>query len=70
MPGAFGLETADQVYELARSWLTRNGSEDNWFLDVHFWDPHTPYRAAESYGEPFAEDTLPDWLTEEVRAKH
>ena len=70
VPGAFGLETADQVYELAQSWLTRNGSEDNWFLHVHLWDPHTPYRAAESYGEPFAEDLLPDWLTEEVRAKH
>ncbi|MDC0213964.1 sulfatase [Gammaproteobacteria bacterium] len=70
VPGSFGLETADQVYELARSWLERNGAEDNWFLHVHLWDPHTPYRAAASYGEPFAEEPLPEWLTEEVRENH
>jgi arylsulfatase A-like enzyme len=34
------------------------------------WDPHTPYRAASSYGEPFAAEPLPAWLTEEVRARH
>ena len=70
VPGAFGLETADQVYELAQSWLKRNGREDNWFLHVHLWDPHTPYRAAEKYGEPFADESLPPWLTEEIRASH
>jgi arylsulfatase A-like enzyme len=70
VPGSFGLETADQVYELAQSWLKRNGQEDNWFLHVHLWDPHTPYRAAESYGEPFSGEPLPSWLTEEIRANH
>ena len=70
VPGAFGLETADQVYELAQSWLERNGREDNWFLHVHLWDPHTPYRAAEKYGEPFCDEPLPPWLTEEIRAAH
>ncbi len=70
VPGAFGLETADEVYELADSWLSRNGEDDNWFLHVHMWDPHTPYRAAASYGEPFADDPLPAWLTEDIRAQH
>jgi len=31
------------------------------------WDPHTPYRAAESYGDPFADEPVPDWLTEDIR---
>lgn len=70
VPGAFGLETADQVWELARGWLDRNGREDNWFLHVHLWDPHTPYRAPASFGDPFRDDPLPAWLTEEVRAAH
>ena len=70
VPGSFGLETADQVYALASDWLTRKGQEDNWFLHVHLWDPHTPYRAPASFGDPFADQPLPEWLTEEVRHQH
>ena len=68
--GKMGLETADEVHAIASDWLARRGREDNWFLHVHMWDPHTPYRAAPEYGEPFAGESLPEWLTEEVRAAH
>lgn len=68
--GKFGLETADEVFAIASDWLARHGKEDNWFLHVHMWDPHTPYRAAAEYGDPFAADPLPAWLTEAVRARH
>jgi arylsulfatase A-like enzyme len=61
--GTMGIETADQVAPLALDWLARNGARDNWFLHVHLWDPHTPYRTPTSYGEPFAQDPAPDWLT-------
>ena len=50
---------SEYVWALAEDWLNRHGAEDNWFLHVHMWDPHTPYRAAASYGEPFADDPLP-----------
>jgi arylsulfatase A-like enzyme len=68
--GKYGMETADEVYAIAADWLRRHGSEDNWFLHVHLWDPHTPYRAAASYGQPFADQPHAAWLTEEVRARH
>ncbi len=68
--GKYGMETADEVWAIAEDWLARNGASDNWFLHVHMWDPHTPYRAAQSYGEPFADAPLPAWLTEKVRADH
>ena len=68
--GKYGQETADEVFAIASDWLDRHGREDNWFLHVHMWDPHTPYRAAAAYGEPFADDPLPAWLTEDVRARH
>jgi len=68
--GKFGLETADEVYALAAEWLARNGRRDDWYLHVHLWDPHTPYRAPTSYGEPFADEPLPDWLDEDVRRMH
>jgi choline-sulfatase len=69
-PGKRGLENADEVFALAREWLERHGRSERWFLHVQFWDPHTPYRAPASYGEPFADASLPAWLTEEVRARH
>ncbi len=68
--GKYGMETADEVYAVAGDWLRRRGREDSWFLHVHLWDPHAPYRAAAAYGEPFADTPCPAWLTEEVRERH
>jgi choline-sulfatase len=69
VPGSFGNERADEVEPLALDWLERNGKRDGWFLHVHLWDPHTPYRTPAGYGEPFADEPCPSWLTEEVRAR-
>ncbi len=68
--GAMGMETADAVSEVFLDWMGRRAEADDWFCHVHLWDPHTPYRAPAEYGEPFADDPLPPWLTEEVRAHH
>ena len=68
--GMFGMEQAHDVAPLALDWLERNGRSDDWFLHFHMWDPHTPYRAPAAYGEPFAGQDHPDWITEEVRQKH
>src|SRR3954451_20851221 len=65
-----GIERADEVAPFAIDWIKRNGSQDDWFLHVNLWDPHTPYRTPASFGEPFKDDPLPAWLTEEVRQKH
>jgi choline-sulfatase len=69
-PGKLGLETADEVCALAGDWIERHRDLPAWFLHVHLWDPHTPYRAPESYGDPFASEPLPSWLSEQVRAEH
>ena len=45
----------------------QNAHRDSWFLHVHMWDPHTPYRTPASFGEPFADRPIPPWLTEDVR---
>ena len=68
--GKMGMERAEEVTPLALDWLGRNGAADGWFLHVHFWDPHTPYRTPADFGDPFAGDDLPAWLTEDVRAAH
>jgi arylsulfatase A-like enzyme len=69
-PGRFGVETAPEVNRLAVRWLEEHAREDNWFLHVNYWDPHTPYRTPEDYGDPFAQVPLPvDWLTEDVQQR-
>lgn len=66
-PGLRGMDRADEVVPLAIDWLDRNGQADNWFLHVNVWDPHTPYRTPLDFGNPFANDPLPAWMTESVR---
>lgn len=68
--GTRGMETADQVAAVARDWLARNAHRPSWFLHVHMWDPHTPYRTPPSFGDAFEDQPVPDWLTEEVRRTH
>ncbi len=68
--GKGGMEGAEEVAPVAIDWLKRNGKDDNWFLHVNMWDPHTPYRAPAAFGEPFKDDPVPAWLTEDVRQTH
>lgn len=69
--GGRGIESAQSVTPHVMDWIRRNGKEDNWFLHVHYWDPHTPYRAPEDFGNPFANEPLADdWITEEVFQEH
>jgi choline-sulfatase len=64
--GKYGDELADDIVPVALDWLDRNGAEENWFLHVNLWDPHTPYRTPAAFGNPFAGQPLPEWLTEEL----
>lgn len=68
--GRGGGESAEQVLPVALKWLEDNGDADHWFLHLNFWDPHTPYRTPDDYGNPFANEPMPEWLTEEVFKLH
>ena len=69
--GGYGGESAERVTPVAVDWIERNAKQDDWVLHVHYWDPHTPYRAPASFGNPFADQPLPDdWITEEIFAEH
>ncbi|CAA9573417.1 MAG: Sulfatase [uncultured Thermomicrobiales bacterium] len=65
-PGRRGMEIADEVSSLALDWLQRHARADDWFLHVNYWDPHTPYRTPAAFGNPFADDAPPAWLTDQV----
>jgi arylsulfatase A-like enzyme len=68
--GKSGMESAEEVTPAVLRWIRHNGKEDNWFLYVNYWDPHTPYRAPQSFGNPFENDPLPAWITEDVLEEH
>jgi len=40
--------TADQINGFAIPWLKEHTGDD-WFLFIHYWDPHTPYCPPRSY---------------------
>lgn len=64
--GKGGMESAEEITPAAMDWLERNAGDDNWLLHINYWDPHTPYRAPDNFGNPFENDPLPDWMTPEI----
>ena len=69
--GKCGNELAGEVTPHVLDWLKRKGDNDNWFMHVHYWDPHTPYRAPEEFGNPFKDVPLPDnWIDGKIFAEH
>jgi choline-sulfatase len=68
--GKGGMESAEEITPTVLEWIKNNATKDNWFLHVNYWDPHTPYRAPEEFGNPFKDDPLPSWITPEVLEKH
>lgn len=68
--GMGGLEGADEVTPTALEWIEDHAQDDDWFLHINYWDPHTPYRAPVEMGNPFEDDPIPDWITPEVLEGH
>ncbi|MDR3710369.1 MAG: sulfatase [Capsulimonadaceae bacterium] len=63
--GMGGMESAEHIQPVVDKWLDANCERDNWYLHINYWDPHTPYRAPLSFGEPFADAPLPEWLDDD-----
>ncbi len=68
--GKGGMESAHEVVPTALDWLERNRNKDNWFMHLHVWDPHTPYRTPEDFDAPFSCDDQPLWIDDTVFEQH
>lgn len=68
--GMGGMESAEHVTPAALDWIEAHAASDNWFLHVNYWDPHKPFRAPPEIGNPFENDPLPAWITEETLERH
>ncbi len=60
-----GQETADEIAAPAMKWLDENATEKDWFLDVHFWDAHSHYRAPLEWLNRFRSEPLPHAFPDE-----
>jgi arylsulfatase A-like enzyme len=67
--GKGGMESAEEVVPHALDWIARNARRDNWLLHVNIWDPHTPYRAPTDFGNPFEDEPIDPWYTEDLRRR-
>ncbi|MCF6175000.1 MAG: sulfatase-like hydrolase/transferase [Victivallaceae bacterium] len=68
--GKYGNESGEDVTPTALKWIKDNAGNDNWYLHVNYWDAHTPYRAPEEFGNPFANEPLPNWIDEATIKQH
>jgi arylsulfatase A-like enzyme len=68
--GMGGMESAEHVTPTALKWIDQNAEDDDWYLHINYWDPHTPYRAPEEFGNPFEDEPMVDFYNEELIAKH
>ena len=68
--GGGGSEPAEVVQPVVERWLEGHAERENWYLHINYWDIHTPYRVPMDYGNPFEDDPIPDWLTDQVIAQH
>ena len=68
--GRMGFESAEEIMPSVMDWLDRRGTGDNWCLHINMWDPHTPYRAPAEFGNPFENEPISAWLTQEVFQEH
>lgn len=64
--GKGGMERADEVIDKAEAFVDKLKGKDNWLLHFNVWDPHTPYRVPDDYGNPFENDPPPAWLSQEI----
>ncbi|MBV6716367.1 sulfatase family protein [Paenibacillus chitinolyticus] len=65
-----GNEDADEVNAAVIPWLKRHGKEEDYFLHVQYWDPHTLYTYPESYAAQWDESTAKAFPSEERIAEH
>jgi len=68
--GLGGLEGAQHIISVALDWIKYYAHNDQWFLHINYWDPHTPYRAPVELGNPFQDQAIPEWITEDILEGH
>lgn len=59
-----GNENADEVNGAVIPWLKQHGKEENYFLHIQYWDPHTFYTYPIEYMERWKDEPLKEFPDE------
>jgi len=51
-------------------WLADHAAGDHWFLQVNYWDVHTPMWTVMREGGPFLRKTGREWVIPELLRRH
>ncbi|MFF2658460.1 sulfatase [Kitasatospora sp. NPDC058032] len=66
-----GDEEAQDVNRAATDWIRRHAADENWYLHLTYWDPHTDYTQPAEWTEKMAASgPVQEWPDEETIASH
>lgn len=65
-----GNEDAHEVTDAVIPWLKQYGKEDNYFLHIQFWDPHSLYTSPDEYAAQWEEQPAKAFPSEEDILEH
>lgn len=65
-----GNENADEVNAAVIPWLKQHGKEDNYFLHIQYWDPHTLYTYPKEYAEQWKDSPVKPFPDEATIQEH
>lgn len=68
--GKNGMESAEEVRPVVDKWMNDHAAEDNWYMHINYWDPHSPFRVPMEEGNAFENEPLPPWFNEDVLERH
>ncbi|GAA0964817.1 sulfatase [Acrocarpospora macrocephala] len=69
--GELNDEQAHDVNATAMDWIRRHAHEDNWYLHVTYWEPHTPYLQPAEWTQKAADSgPAPHWPDAETITGH
>ncbi|MBO0834656.1 MAG: sulfatase [Actinobacteria bacterium] len=64
-------EDASDINRVGLDWIRRHAAEDNWYLHLTYWEPHTPYlEPAEWMARAAESGPAPAWPDEAAIAAH
>jgi choline-sulfatase len=64
-----GGENADEVNAAALPWIEQNAEADDYFLHLHYWDPHRNYTMPMEWMDHFRDEPPPAWPDAEAIAE-
>ena len=65
-----GAIDADEVNQAVIPWLKQHGTEENYFLHIQYWDPHTFYTYPRSFFEQWNDSPVKEFPSQQDIERH